>query len=127
MPLNRGGMLPFWIKLESCNVRFPAVSIKSAKSAFQWDDPFLLNDQLSDEERMIADAARAFAADKLLPRVTNAYLNEVRRPRDFLGDGAGGPARRHHSGSSMAGPRPATCPTAWWRARSNGSIPATAR
>lgn len=55
----------------------PAVSIKSAKSSFQWDDPFLINDQLTDEERMIADAARAFAADKLMPRVTDAYLNEV--------------------------------------------------
>jgi glutaryl-CoA dehydrogenase len=54
----------------------PAVSIKSAKSSFQWDDPFLLADQLSDEERMISDAAAAFAADKLAPRVTNAYLNE---------------------------------------------------
>jgi glutaryl-CoA dehydrogenase len=37
----------------------PAVSIKSAKSSFQWDDPFLINDQLTEEERMIADAARA--------------------------------------------------------------------
>jgi glutaryl-CoA dehydrogenase len=55
----------------------PAVSIKSAKSSFQWDDPFLINDQLTEEERMIADAARAFAADKLMPRVTDAYLNEV--------------------------------------------------
>ena len=55
----------------------PAVSIKSAKSSFQWDDPFLLDDQLTEEERMIADAARAFAADKLMPRVTDAYLNEV--------------------------------------------------
>ncbi|EDQ32430.1 Acyl-CoA dehydrogenase [Hoeflea phototrophica DFL-43] len=54
----------------------PAVSIKSTKSAFQWEDPFLLADQLSEEERMIADAAAAFAADKLAPRVTNAYLNE---------------------------------------------------
>ncbi len=55
----------------------PAVSIKSAKSSFQWEDPFLLSDQLTDEERMIADAAAAFAADKLAPRVTDAYLNEV--------------------------------------------------
>ncbi len=37
----------------------------------------MLADQLSEEERMIADAARAFAADKLMPRVTDAYLNEV--------------------------------------------------
>ena len=39
----------------------PAVSIKSAKSSFQWDDPFLITDQLTEEERMIADAAKAFA------------------------------------------------------------------
>ncbi|PHR20124.1 MAG: acyl-CoA dehydrogenase [Hoeflea sp.] len=54
-----------------------AASAKSSKSSFQWDDPFLINDQLSEEERMIADAAQAFAADKLMPRVTDAYLNEV--------------------------------------------------
>ncbi|XHC39917.1 acyl-CoA dehydrogenase [Hoeflea alexandrii] len=51
--------------------------MKSAKSSFQWEDPFLITDQLTEEERMIADAARAFAADKLMPRVTDAYLNEV--------------------------------------------------
>ncbi|WP_322990681.1 acyl-CoA dehydrogenase [Hoeflea sp.] len=51
--------------------------MKTAKSSFQWEDPFLIADQLSDEERMIADAAAAFAADKLAPRVTDAYLNET--------------------------------------------------
>ncbi|SOE08817.1 glutaryl-CoA dehydrogenase [Hoeflea halophila] len=55
----------------------PAASAKSPKSSFQWDDPFLINDQLTEEERMIADAAQAFAADKLMPRVTDAYLDEV--------------------------------------------------
>jgi len=55
----------------------PAASATSSKSSFQWDDPFLINDQLSEEERMIADAAAAFAADKLMPRVTDAYLNET--------------------------------------------------
>lgn len=55
----------------------PAVSAKSSKSPFQWDDPFLISDQLTEEERMIADAAAAFAADKLAPRVTEAYLNET--------------------------------------------------
>ncbi|MEQ8307012.1 MAG: acyl-CoA dehydrogenase [Hoeflea sp.] len=53
-----------------------AVSINSTKPSFKWDDPFLLADQLTDEERMIWDAAAAFAADKLAPRVTEAYLNE---------------------------------------------------
>ncbi len=44
------------------------------KNAFVWDDPFLLEDQLSEDERMIRDAAAAFAADKLAPRVEQAYL-----------------------------------------------------
>ncbi|MBN7755665.1 acyl-CoA dehydrogenase [Nitratireductor aquimarinus] len=49
---------------------------KSSKSNFVWDDPFLMEDQLTDEERMIRDAAAAFAADKLAPRVEHAYMNE---------------------------------------------------
>ena len=45
-------------------------------ASFQWDDPFLLEDQLSEEERMIRDTARDYCQSKLLPRVTDAYLNE---------------------------------------------------
>ena len=37
------------------------------KAEFQWEDPFLLENQLSDEERMVRDTARDFAADKLMP------------------------------------------------------------
>ncbi len=48
----------------------------SAKASFRWDDPFLLDDQLSDDERMIRDTARAYAQDKLLPRVIEAYREE---------------------------------------------------
>jgi glutaryl-CoA dehydrogenase len=47
-----------------------------APASFQWDDPFLLDDQLSDDERMIRDAARAFAQGELLPRVIEAYREE---------------------------------------------------
>ena len=43
---------------------------------FDWTDPFALDDQLSDEERQVRDTAEAFAQEKLLPRVTEAYLNE---------------------------------------------------
>src|SRR5881392_4003305 len=43
---------------------------------FQWDDPFMLDEQLTEDERMIRDTARAYAQDKLLPRVTRAYLEE---------------------------------------------------
>src|ERR671917_608215 len=49
---------------------------KPAPASFQWDDPFLLDEQLSDDERMIRDTARAYAQDKLLPRVIEAYREE---------------------------------------------------
>src|SRR5262249_33810652 len=48
----------------------------SKGTAFQWDDPFLLEDQLTEDERAIRDTARAYAQDKLLPRVIEAYLQE---------------------------------------------------
>ncbi|MBX3513362.1 MAG: acyl-CoA dehydrogenase [Xanthobacteraceae bacterium] len=48
----------------------------AAKAAFQWEDPFLLDDQLTEDERMVRDTARAYAQEKLLPRVSNAYLEE---------------------------------------------------
>jgi glutaryl-CoA dehydrogenase len=43
---------------------------------FEWADPFALEDQLSDEERLIRDTARDYAQDKLQPRVVRAYADE---------------------------------------------------
>jgi glutaryl-CoA dehydrogenase len=43
---------------------------------FSWEDPLLLDQQLSDEERMIRDAAHAYAQGKLQPRVLDAFRNE---------------------------------------------------
>ncbi|MEQ7872699.1 acyl-CoA dehydrogenase [Sphingomonas sp. ASV193] len=43
---------------------------------FDWADPFDLDHQLTDEERMVRDTAEAYAQDNLQPRVTEAYLNE---------------------------------------------------
>ena len=48
----------------------------AASGAFQWDDPLLLDQQLGDEEMMIRDTARAYAQDKLAPRIREAYANE---------------------------------------------------
>ena len=48
----------------------------SQSSPFAWDDPFLLDDQLSEDERMIRDSAKAFAESELLPRVKVSYLEE---------------------------------------------------
>ena len=50
---------------------------------FDWADPFHLAAQLSEEERMIADSARAYAQDKLMTRVSDAYLNERVAPEIF--------------------------------------------
>ncbi len=47
---------------------------------FQWDDPFLLEDQLTEDERLIRDTARGYAQDKLEPRVRLAYRNETFDP-----------------------------------------------
>ena len=54
-----------------------------AKTAFQWDDPFLLQQQLSEDERMIEEAARAYCQDKLLTRVTEAFRHEKTDPAIF--------------------------------------------
>ncbi|MBL6428510.1 MAG: acyl-CoA dehydrogenase [Maritimibacter sp.] len=58
--------------------------------SFKWEDPFLLDDQLEEDERMIRDTAAAFAADKLAPRVKDAYLNETTDPAIFAEMGAAG-------------------------------------
>jgi glutaryl-CoA dehydrogenase len=50
---------------------------------FDWEDPFRLNDQLTEEERMLRDAARDYAQTKLQPRVVAAYREETTDPAIF--------------------------------------------
>jgi len=50
---------------------------RSKPANFNWEDPFLLKDQLTEEERMIRDAASAYCQDKLMPRIIEANRNEV--------------------------------------------------
>jgi glutaryl-CoA dehydrogenase len=45
-------------------------------SAFHWDDPLLLESQLTEDERMIRDTARSYCQEKLMPRVLMANRNE---------------------------------------------------
>jgi glutaryl-CoA dehydrogenase len=45
-------------------------------ASFNWQDPFCMDDQLSDDERMIRDTARSYAKDKLMTRVRQAYRDE---------------------------------------------------
>ena len=55
---------------------------------FDWADPFFLDDQLEDDERMIRDTARAYAQDKLAPRIVDAFQNETTDPEIFREMGA---------------------------------------
>ena len=57
-------------------------------SSYDWADPFMLEDQLTEDERMTRDSARAFAQEKLQPRVINAYREEEVAPEIFrqMGD-----------------------------------------
>ena len=52
------------------------VMIEQNITAFDWVDAFAMDDQLSDEERMVRDTAEAYAQDKLQPRVTQAYVED---------------------------------------------------
>ncbi len=61
------------------------------KSApFKWDDAFLLEDQLTEDERMIRDAAKAFAQDQLAPLIEQAYMEETTDPELFRRMGESG-------------------------------------
>ena len=68
----------------------PALKPKDAPDLgqFDWSDPFRLEAQLSEEERMMRDAARAYATEKLQPRVRDAFRDEATDPAIFreMGD-----------------------------------------
>jgi glutaryl-CoA dehydrogenase len=50
--------------------------MSKAKASFHWDDPLLLDQQLTDDERAVRDAARAYCQDRLQPRVLEAFRHE---------------------------------------------------
>ncbi|MCF3127873.1 acyl-CoA dehydrogenase [Acinetobacter soli] len=56
---------------------------KTARVHFNWDDPFLIEQQLTNEERMIRDAAHAYCQDKLMPRVLEQFRHEKTDPAIF--------------------------------------------
>ena len=58
------------------------------RASFQWDDPFLLDAQLNDDERAVRDAAHAYCQERLAPRVLEAFRHEKTDPAIFreMGD-----------------------------------------
>ncbi|MFE3837461.1 acyl-CoA dehydrogenase [Pseudogemmobacter sonorensis] len=63
----------------------PGLKAKDAPdlTRFDWEDPFRLDDQLSEEERALRDGARAYAQEKLQPRVIEAFAKEETDPAIF--------------------------------------------
>ncbi|MCL4682745.1 MAG: acyl-CoA dehydrogenase [Rhodocyclaceae bacterium] len=57
--------------------------MNKAKASFKWDDPLLLDLQLSEEERMVRDTAQQYCQDKLAPRIQDAFRNETTDPAIF--------------------------------------------
>jgi glutaryl-CoA dehydrogenase len=59
-----------------------------ARGDFRWDDPLLLDEQLSDEEKMVRDAARDYAQGRLAPHIVEAFRSEKTDPGVFreMGD-----------------------------------------
>jgi len=67
-----------------------AAGADAGMKPFSWNDPFLLDDQLSEDERLIRESAAAFAAEKLAPRVQEAYIEEKTDANIFREMGAAG-------------------------------------
>ena len=60
----------------------------SNKAEFKWDDPFFIEDQLSEDERLVRDTARDYAQEKLMPRVLSSFREERPDPEIFPEMGA---------------------------------------
>jgi glutaryl-CoA dehydrogenase len=95
----------------------------AAKASFHWDDPLLLDQQITDDERAVRDAARAYCQEKLAPRVLEAFRHETTDPAIF----------REMGSLGLLGP---TIPEQYggaglnyvsWRAKWKAWTPATAR
>ena len=55
--------------------------MSSAKAQFNWQDPFLLDAQLTDDERMVREAASAYCQERLAPRVVEAFRSALARDK----------------------------------------------
>ena len=64
------------------------MSVRSDNVPFNWADPFGMEGQLSEEERLVRDTAKQYSQEKLLPRVREAYQKEQTDPEIFLEMGA---------------------------------------
>ncbi|MFM8939190.1 MAG: acyl-CoA dehydrogenase family protein, partial [Phenylobacterium sp.] len=63
-------------RLERLQETAMALDTGAEAKTFSWEDPLDLASRLSEDERMVWESARAYARDKLLPRVVSAYAEE---------------------------------------------------
>ena len=95
--------------------------MSNSRPAFQWDDALLLDAQLTEEERMVRDSARAYCQDKLLPRVLTANREE-RFDREIMRrDGRAGPVGLHAGQLGLRRPEPCGLRPGGARSRAGGS------
>jgi glutaryl-CoA dehydrogenase len=97
-----------------------------AKASFHWDDPLLLDQQLTDDERAVREAARAYAQDRLLPRVTEAFRHGTTDARSSARWASSACSARPIPEQYGGGGMNYVC-YGWSRARSSASTRATAR
>ena len=55
----------------------PKLKDTAAPASFRWDDPFLLEEQLTEDERLIQGTAREYAQNRLMPRILEANRHEL--------------------------------------------------
>ena len=72
------------------------MAVKTNWTPLNWEDPFELDSQLNDEQRMVRDSARQYAQDRLLPRVKEAF-------RSGSGSGGSGAGRMNRSPAANEG------------------------
>ncbi|MCJ2072421.1 acyl-CoA dehydrogenase family protein, partial [Methylobacterium sp. J-030] len=69
--------------LQKAAETYEPAAVQARSNRFVWDDPFLLEDQLSEDERAIRDVAQSFAQEQLLPGIVEAYAEEKTDPNLF--------------------------------------------
>ena len=87
-----------------------AMDAKNHRAEFQWEDALLLEDQLSEEERMVRDTARNYAQDKLMSRVKEANRHE-KFHREIMNE-LGELGLLGSTSTATAAPAPTMSPTA---------------
>jgi glutaryl-CoA dehydrogenase len=82
--MDNGKRISAFMKFHSVQIKnYDRTTKTMSKASFNWADPLLLDTQLTEEERMVRDAAAEYAQGRLMPRIHDAYRNETTDPAIF--------------------------------------------